>query len=240
MKNTFKTLTIAAACTLPIAQTHAWPVMTPEELKAALEAIRQESITRSDFPFKIEAIEYASDGVPTSIKGINITPEYINAKLMERIEPFSLNIKDKADLEKACDRLGALSKKLSADTLKERGVDTDRLEKLGIKEVREITFRSILDSRFFTDAQRKKPMYGSITKGNSRKRSRIMQTTIRTIYSSTDANSTTKRPPAINNQPLHRPIKPKTVIFGALISYQEQKEWYSRGEKDCGKRSKVL
>ena len=156
MKTTFKTLTVAAACALPIAKSHAWPVMTPEQLKAALEAIREESKTRNDFPFKIEEIKYDYNEIPQSIKGSNITPEYINAELLKRIKPFSLNIRDKKDLEATGSRLGELSKPLSADTLKERGVDTDRLEKLGIKEVREITFRSILDSRFFTNAQRKK------------------------------------------------------------------------------------
>lgn len=157
MKMKIKTIgIITTACALPLTKSHTWPVLTPEQLKAALEAIRQESIDRSDFPFKIGEIEYDSEGAPKSIKGISITSEYIGTELLKRIKPFSLNIQSETDLEKAGERLEVLSKKLPADVLKKRGIDTDRLEKLGIKEVREITFRSILDSRFFTDAQRKK------------------------------------------------------------------------------------
>ena len=157
MKINLKTIgIIAATCTLPIAKSHAWPVLTPEQLKAALEAIRKESTTRSDFPFKITEIEYASDGIPESIKGINVTPEQLNAALTNRVEPFSLNVKDREDLGKAGERLKALSKELSAEDLKKRGVDIERLNALGIEEVREITFDSILKNTFFNDTQREK------------------------------------------------------------------------------------
>ena len=156
MNTTFKALTIAATCTLPIAKSHAWPVLTPEQLKAALEAIRKESTTRSDFPFKIEEIKYASDGIPESIKGIGITSEYLNATLTQHIEPFSLNVKDREDFGKTGERLEALSEELSVEDLKKRGVDINHLKTLGIENVREITFASILKSRFFTTEQRKK------------------------------------------------------------------------------------
>lgn len=158
MKMKIQTISaIAAACALPIAESHAWPCMTPEQLKAALEAIRKESITRSDFPFKIEKIEYASDGIPKSIEGTGITSEYIDgAMMLYASKPFSLNIKDKADLEKAGERLEALSKELSVEDLKKRGVDINHLKTLGIENVREITFDSILKSAFFTNAQREK------------------------------------------------------------------------------------
>ena len=157
MKMKIKTIgIITTACALPIAKSHAWPAMTPEQLKAALEAIRTESTTRSDFPFKITEIEYANDETPKSIKGTGITSEYINAELTKRIKPFSLNIKNKADFGKAGERLEALSEELSIDALKKRGVDTDQLKMLGIENVREITFDSILKSTFFNDTQREK------------------------------------------------------------------------------------
>ncbi|MBR1843564.1 MAG: hypothetical protein IJ793_01675 [Opitutales bacterium] len=157
MKINFKTIGIVTAVsTLPIVKTHAWPFLTPEQLKVALEAIQQESTTRSDFPFKIEKIEYASDGLPKLIKGTGITSECIDAALTKHIKPFSLNIKDKANLREAGKRLEALSKELSVEDLKKRDVNTDQLEKLGIKKVREITFDSILESTFFNNAQRGK------------------------------------------------------------------------------------
>ena len=156
MKTVCKALTIAAACALPLIKPRAWPVMTPEQLKAALEAIRTESATRSDFPFKITKIEYANDEIPKSLKGTGITSEYINVALTKHIEPFSLNIKNKADLGKAGERLKALSEELSIKDLGKRGVDTDQLGELGIKEVREITFDSILKNTFFNDTQREK------------------------------------------------------------------------------------
>ena len=157
MKMKIKTIgIITTACALPIAKSHAWPAMTPEQLKAALEAIRTESTTRSDFPFKITEIEYANDETPKSIKGTGITSEYINAELTKHIKPFSLNIKNKADLGKAGERLEAFSEELSIEDLKKRGVDTDQLKMLGIENVREITFDSILKSTFFNDTQREK------------------------------------------------------------------------------------
>jgi len=157
MKLNFKTIGIVTAVsTLPIVKTHAWPFLTPEQLKVALEAIQQESTTRSDFPFKIEKIEYASDGLPKLIKGTGITSECIDAALTKHIKPFSLNIKDKVDLGEVGKRLEALSKELSVEGLKKRDVNTDQLEKLGIKKVREITFDSILESTFFNNAQREK------------------------------------------------------------------------------------
>ena len=156
MKTVCKALTIAAACALPLIKPRAWPVMTPEQLKTALEAIRTESATRSDFPFKITKIEYTNDETPKSIKGTGITSEYINVALTKHIEPFSLNIKNKADLGEAGERLEALSEELSIKDLGKRGVDTDQLGELGIKEVREITFDSILKNTFFNDTQREK------------------------------------------------------------------------------------
>ena len=156
MKTVCKALTIAAACALPLIKPRAWPVMTPEQLKAALEAIWTESATRSDFPFKITEIEYTNDEIPKSLKGTGITSEYINAALTKHIEPFSLNIKNKVDLGKAGERLEALSEELSIKDLGKRGVDTDQLGELGIKEVREITFDSILKNTFFNDTQREK------------------------------------------------------------------------------------
>ena len=156
MRTTFKVLPIAAACTLPIVKSHAWPVLTPEQLKTALEDIQKESTTRSDFTFKIEEIKYASDGLPESIKGTGIKSKDINGALTQHIEPFSLSIKNKADLGKAGERLEALSKKLSVEDLKKRGVDINHLKTLGIENVREITFDSILKSTFFNNTQREK------------------------------------------------------------------------------------
>lgn len=103
-------------------------------------------------------IKYASDGIPqsVSVEGIHATPECLNAKLFRHIEPFRLNIKSREDLKKAGERLETLSKKLSVEDLKKRGIAMNCPKTLGIKEVREITFDSIPESRFFTEEQREK------------------------------------------------------------------------------------
>lgn len=52
--------------------------------------------------------------------------------------------------------LDAISEEVSADALKQRGVDVNELKGKGINKVWEITFNSILKSPFFTEEQRKK------------------------------------------------------------------------------------
>ncbi len=58
--------------------------------------------------------------------------------------------------EQEIDPLDAISKELSADALKQRGVDINELKGKGINKVREITFDSILKNPFFTKEQRRK------------------------------------------------------------------------------------
>ena len=58
--------------------------------------------------------------------------------------------------EQKINPLDAISEELSADALKQRGVDVNELKGKDINKVLEITFNSILKSPFFTKEQRKK------------------------------------------------------------------------------------
>ena len=58
--------------------------------------------------------------------------------------------------EQKINPLDAISEELSADALKQRGVDVNELKEKDINKVLEITFNSILKSPFFTEEQQKK------------------------------------------------------------------------------------
>ena len=115
--------------------------------------------TRSiqSFPSTVTKIEYNADGEPISVEALNASPSLIDVRLDQLDSPFHpYIISGQRDPKETDKRLGDFSRALNPDDLKRRNVDAENLKTLGIKNIREITFASILENKIFTDEQRTK------------------------------------------------------------------------------------
>ena len=105
----------------------------------------------------ITEVRYNENNEPISVEALHGFFFFcIERPLLERSEPFHSYIVEKLNPKETAERLNAFSREISASELKKRGIDIERLKELGIASVREMTFASILESKFFTDEQRKK------------------------------------------------------------------------------------
>ena len=153
---------------------------TLKQINAYLEACRTESIQnleallkqeekRSDLFVKATNTEYIRKFLEDYRNKKNVYYDgngdfvietvNLNNSPFELLAPFLTYQKQKRDDWKQNQKvnpLDAVSEKLSADTLKQRGADIAEMKQYGIKNVREITFESILKSPFFSKEQREK------------------------------------------------------------------------------------
>lgn len=122
----------------------------------ALNALNALFKVGGNFSSTVTKIEYNADGEPISIEAIDGFPSLVDTRLDELNSPFHSYIIGQREPQKTEDRLGELSKDLTEEDLKQRGVDVKTLKTLDVQTVREITFDSILKSKIFTDEQKTK------------------------------------------------------------------------------------
>ncbi len=152
---------------------------TLKQINAYLEACRTESVQnleallkqeeeRSDSGIKAANTEYILEFLTNYSNKKNVFYDGKGDFVIETVNlhntsfewfPFRAYEKQKRDdwrKKQKINPLDAISEELSANTLKQRGTNIEEMKQSDIKNVREITFASILKSPFFSEEQRKK------------------------------------------------------------------------------------
>ena len=174
-----KTITKIVGCiglSVALWRTPHGQAVTLKQINAALNACRKESIQNLDRLLKeAGSSDKASENTETIQKLLEDYPnkkdvyydgtgDFVlktvngsNGLFLSKIPSRSSDKDQEGNHEhQKINPLDAISEELSADALKQRGVDVNELKGKGINKVWEITFNSILESPFFTKEQRKK------------------------------------------------------------------------------------